>query len=369
MTRTHADAEPAPLYATVHPGLEEVAGEEIESELGGEVKRSGAGVVIFRLDDPGRHILRLRTTEDVFLYGWGTDALSYRAQDLDSIRRWTEKGVNWSRLLQIHHAIRPKPRGKPSYRLVVQMTGQHGYRRADALKSLARGLAGKLPASWRPAEENASVEVWLTIHGAMAVCGLRLSDRTMRHRPYKVEHLPASLRPSVAAAMVRLADLKPGQTVLDPMCGAGTLMAEALLYAKAHRQAGGKPWELCVRGGDVEPSHARAAGANLAHLTEVRPETWDARKLPLPDLSVDRILCNPPFGKQMASPEEVGPLYREVAREMDRVLRPGGRAVLIVMDAPALQQAAREVGWRQQRRVNVRVLGQRTSIHVLRKEK
>ncbi len=368
MSRSRSEPESPPLYATVHHGLEEVAGEEIENELGGEVKRSGGGVVVFRLDEPDRSVLRLRTTEDVFLYAWGTDALSYRAQDLDRIRRWTDR-ANWARLLQTHHGIRPKPKGKPTYRLVVQMTGQHGYRRADALKALSHGLAGKLPASWRPAEENAAVEAWLTIHGAMAVCGLRLSDRTMRHRTYKVEHLPASLRPTVAAAMVRLADLKPGQVVLDPMCGAGTLLAEALLYARSRRTPDGEPWPLTVLGGDIEASHARAAAANLIRFGEIRPQTWDARALPLPDEAVDRVLSNPPFGKQLASADEIGPLYREAAREIDRVLRPGGRAVLIVSDVAALQEAARAVGWKVQRRVNLRVLGQRASILVYRKSK
>src|SRR5438105_4770273 len=252
MRRPRQEAEPPALYAVVHPGLEEIAAAEIEEELGGEVKRSGAGIVVFRMAYVDRRVLTLRSTEDVFVYAWGTDALSYRAADLESIRRWTDK-ANWARLLQIHHAVRPKPAGKPSYRLVVQMTGQHGYRRADALKALARGMAGKLPASWRPAEENAAVEVWLTIHGAVAICGLRLSDRSMRHRTYKVEHRPASLRPTVAAAMVRLAELKPGITVLDPMCGAGTLLAEALLYAKSHRTHEGEGWPLTALGGDIDP--------------------------------------------------------------------------------------------------------------------
>jgi 23S rRNA G2445 N2-methylase RlmL len=368
MSRPRQQAEAPALYATVHPGLEEVAGEEIVQELGGVVKRSGSGVVVFRLPEVDRSVLRLRTTEDVFLYAWGTDALSYRAQDLDSIRRWTDK-ADWARLLPIHHAVRPKPKGKPSYRLVVQMTGEHGYRRADALKALARGMAGKLPASWRPAEENAAVEVWLTIHGAMAVCGLRLSDRTMRHRLYKVEHLPASLRPTVAAAMVRLADLKPGQTVLDPMCGAGTLLAEALLHAKGRRTHDGEPWALNVLGGDIDPAHARAAAANLSRFGDLRPVPWDARQLPLEDGAVDRIVCNPPFGKQLASPDAIGPLYRQAVREMDRVLRGGGRAVLIIADVPALQQAVAGVRWRQDRRVNLRVLGQRASILVYRKDK
>ncbi len=369
MTRARQEAEPPPLYATVHPGLEELAGEEITAELVGEVKRSGAGVVVFRLADIDRSVLQLRTTEDVFLYAWGTDALSYRALDLESIRRWTDKEANWPRLLQLHHAVRPKPKGKPTYRLVVQMTGHHGYRRSDARKALMRGMAGKLPASWRPAEENAAVEVWLTIDGAMAVCGLRLSDRTMRHRTYKVEHFPASLRPTVAAAMVRLADLKPGQTVLDPMCGAGTLLAEALLFARAHRGRDGEPWTLTVLGGDIDAAHARAAAANLIRFGEMRPVPWDARQLPIEDAVVDRILCNPPFGKQLASADEIGPLYRQAVREMDRVLRPGGRCVLIVADVPALQHAVGEVGWKPQRRVNLRVLGQRASIMTFRKDR
>ncbi len=209
----------------VSPGLEPVAGEEIVRDLGGEVKRTGRGIVVFRLDDVDQDILRLRTTEDVFLLAWGTDDLSYRAEDLERIRRWTAREFDWDRLLRIHHQVRPKPKGKPSYRLVTQMTGDHGYWRQDAREALARGLAGKIPASWRHAEENAAVEIWLTIDGASAVCGLRLSDRTMRHRTYKAEHLPASLRPTVAAAMVRLAGAGPGHVILDPMCGAGTILA------------------------------------------------------------------------------------------------------------------------------------------------
>src|SRR5688500_17240142 len=164
--------EPPPCYAMVQPGLEEIAAEEIERDFGGDVKRQGNGIVVFRVPEIDRSLLRLRTTEDVFLFAWGTDELSHRAKDLDSIQRWTARDVNWPQLLQIHHAVTPKPKGKPSYRLVVQKEGEHVYRRVDARTALAKGLAGKLPASWKPAEENASIEVWLTINGPMAVCGL-----------------------------------------------------------------------------------------------------------------------------------------------------------------------------------------------------
>src|SRR5207248_9905808 len=191
-------------YAMVHEGLEGIAAEEIAQSLGGKVKRSGGGIVVFRVNDIDRDLLRLRTTEDVFLYGWGTDELSYRAKDLESIERWTNR-VKWDQLLTIHHAITPKPKGKPTFHFVTQMTGVHGYRRVDAKQAMLRGLAGIFPSSWKYAEENASIEIWLTINGAMAICGMRLSYRTMRHRTYKYEHLPASIRPTIAAAIVRLA--------------------------------------------------------------------------------------------------------------------------------------------------------------------
>jgi 23S rRNA G2445 N2-methylase RlmL len=229
MSRPRTPPPLPPCYALVQPGLEPVASEEIERDLGGEVKRTGRGLVVFRVPAIDDRLLGLRTVEDVFLLAWGTDQLTYRAEDLDKIRRWTSREADWNQLLRLHHAVRPKPKGKPTYWLVTQMEGKHGYRRVDARKALAQGLAGKLPASWRAAEEKAAVEVWLTIEGATAVCGLRLSDRTMRHRTYKLEHRPASLRPTVAAAMVRLAEIRPRHQVLDPMCGAGTILAEYFL--------------------------------------------------------------------------------------------------------------------------------------------
>src|SRR4051812_46221078 len=258
MARSRSQPEALPAcYAMVLPGLEEIAADEIERDLGGEVRKTGNGVVVFRVGAINERLLRLRTTEDVFLLAWGTDELTYRATDLDLIQRWTARSAAWQPLLRLPPAARPRPKGKPTYRLVTQMEGEHAYQRRDAGKALARGLAGHFPESWRPAEDNASIEVWLTIDGATAVCGLRLSDRTMRHRHYKLEHRPASLRPTIAAAMVRLAAARPGQVVLDPMCGAGTILAEQLLYNERFREP------LDVRGGDIEFSAARAAAVNL----------------------------------------------------------------------------------------------------------
>jgi tRNA G10 N-methylase Trm11 len=161
--------------------------------------------------------------------------------------------------------------------------------------------------------------------------------------------------------MVRLARARPGQVVLDPMCGAGTILAEQFVAARRFHAP------LEVWGGDVEHAAVRAAAINLRRLGEARLCRWDARRLPLPTASVDHVLSNPPFGKQLSSPAEVRPLYRAMVRDYDRVLRPGGQAVLLSSDVAALRDAVREVGWQQVRRVSLRVLGQAAQIGVWRK--
>jgi tRNA (guanine6-N2)-methyltransferase len=362
MAKSRNAAADPPCYALLIPGLEPVAYDEITRDLGGEVKRTAPGLHVFRPARLDTSVLSLRTVEDVFLFAWGTDQLTHRAEDLDRIERWTSHDADWERLLRVHHGIRPKPKGRPTYHLVTQLNGKHAYRRVDARQALARGLAGKFPASWRYVEDNASIEVWLTIEGNQAVCGLRLSDRSMRHRDYKLEHLPASLRPTLAAAMVRLGQVKAGHRVLDPMCGAGTLLAECLAWAQ---HADVRP--LKVLGGDIEPNAVRCSEINLRRHGNPPLMRWDARRLPLGDLEVDRILSNPPFGKQLSRPEEIGPLYRAMLREYDRVLKPHGLAVLLVSDFPLLKEAASEVGWHAQRQLRVRVLGQPTVLTVWRK--
>src|SRR5208282_4066573 len=101
--RRNTEDAPPSCYAIVQPGLEKIAGEEIAKSLGGNVKHGGPGLVVFRAPEIDSAVLQLRTTEDVFLLAWGTDKLTYRAEDLDHIQRWTARDGDWARLLRIHH--------------------------------------------------------------------------------------------------------------------------------------------------------------------------------------------------------------------------------------------------------------------------
>ena len=359
----HQEATTIPaLYAHVQPGLEPVAADELTRDVQAEVKRTDRGVVVFRVDDITPKLLKLRCTEDVFLLAWGSDSLTYKATDLQTITRWTAKKVDWPALFKLHHSVRPKTKGKPTFHLVAQMQGEHGYRRVDALDAMADGLAGFVPAGWLPAEENAWLEIWLTITGKTAVCGLRLTDRTMRHRTYKTDHIEASLRPTVAASMARLAGIDPEMTVLDPMCGAGTILAESIALCEQRRIR-----DVKYLGGDVDAQAKYCTEQNIGRNAQVHIDQWDSAELPIESHTIDRIICNPPFGKQLENPEKIPGLYQACAVEWDRVLNNGGRAVLLVSEQEILNDVIRPFGWRATKKMRVRVLGQAAVLSVWEK--
>jgi tRNA G10 N-methylase Trm11 len=84
-----------------------------------------------------------------------------------------------------------------------------------------------------------------------------------------------------------------------------------------------------VIGGDINPKAVQAAQQNLeaAGITG-KVKHWDAQELPLEDNSVDVILSNPPWGGQVKA-GNLDMLYTNACAEMRRILKPGGRIVLI----------------------------------------
>ena len=109
---------------------------------------------------------------------------------------------------------------------------------------------------------------------------------------------------------VAVADLRPGETVLDLGCGGGI---DVLLSARRVGPAG-KAYGLDMTGEmlDLARAHARQAGAGNAEFLRGQIEA-----IPLPDGSVDVVISNCVINLSTDRPA--------VFAESFRVLRPGGR--------------------------------------------
>ena len=346
------------------PGLESVAWSEIKRRLP-SVRRPSLrvvprrnGLVAFSYEGPPTDLLALRTVEDLFVtlaqveVPWGYAGLS-------SVYEALLRGRSYDSALATYRLVtgRRIPR-RVGFRVIARMASKDPpYRRLDLQRSVEKAISKHGHANWVAVRQGETVEIWANVIGRELICGLRLSDASMRHREYQVSHLPASLRPSVAAAMVLLSEPERDELFMDAMCGAGTIVIERAL---AERHA-------LLIGGDIETRALEAAAANIGPKHKPRQLLrWDARRLPLARASVDKVATNLPFGKQMGSPKRLRSLYAGFVRELDRVLTSDGRAVLLSSETRLLVQCVDQVsGLVVAHRRRVDLLGQAATIHTI----
>ena len=221
-----------------------------------------------------------------------------------------------------------------------------------------------------------AVNLW---HGNRKFFKARMGPEPRPLMPYA--DTPARLRASTAWLMMQLADVQPGDVVLDPMCGIGTLPVIA---------AATSPCAVAL-GGDIDDELLSQAARNASWLHEVRqrmaattdevrchflplqcgasdapmqawhaserlysartansgvlPIAWDATALALRTACVDVIAVDLPFGvvhKVKGGKNGLTALYSKSIREMARVLRPGGRLVALSTSRRIVEEALKK---------------------------
>lgn len=237
-------------------------------------------------------------------------------------------------------------------RLVVTADGGH-FNRHD----LARFLSRELGRRGVQLDDGAKAPLLVfCIEQAYYACvPLRDADGTAGRDRRQVER-EGSLPPPIAAAMAFMTRPADDDTVLDPVCGSGTLLAEAGGYAPAAR----------LLGTDQDLQAVKTARRNLKSLPTAEIDHGDARALDLPDESVSLVLANLPFGKQYGDVAENRTLYTEVLREIRRVAAPRGfRAAILVSDRSLLRDSAKAAGLRVGHDMAIRVRGEDAVIALL----
>jgi 23S rRNA G2445 N2-methylase RlmL len=304
------------IFAITNRGIEAISAEEMLRLRGIHNLHTAYRRVHATYTGNLAELLRLRTVDDLFItlavwQGIGPHRsslalLEQLARDLDL---WHALNVR----AQLH------PVGdSPTFSVSANFVGRRNYVAAEIKVAIAKGV--EAISGWRYEEDDrqSDINLRLFIEHENALVGMRLAGAPLYKRAYKQEHLPGSLKPSVAAALLFLAQPKAGEIVLDPYCGAGTILIEAASSG------------AIAQGGDQEAAAVAAAQRNAeAAGVTIQVQRWDGRNLPLANGSVDHIVSNLPWGRQVEVENAPADFYRAACAEMERVLVVTGRLVLL----------------------------------------
>ncbi|KAF9428940.1 THUMP domain-containing protein 3 [Podila epigama] len=169
---------------------------------------------------------------------------------------------------------------------------------------------------------------------------LRLEDCPYRFRPVDGR---TSLRMEIAYTLLALAGPKPGDVVLDVCAGVGTIP----IVGAAHF-----PQSLFV-GSEIVPSNVEKAAENAVGMkARVERETrsglpshskpillfGDAKAVCWRSGTVDLIVSDLPWGQRESSHLANCKMYPRLVKEVVRLLRVGGRAILVTGERKLLQR-------------------------------
>lgn len=332
-------------FATVITGLEQLAECEIRAKLECETQCSGQGRVYFTKDCLDIAELRsLCSVERLYLViGECHNATQPDFNTKDTAHTFIE-GLDWDKIVAVW---RQGGGDEIRFKMATKRSGPSSDHHFTSIEcSQVYGGAVNDLLDWRVDLTEPTLRLEMFIrgdHGCLATC---LTPQSLGKRDL-VMFGPTTLRCTISYAMLTIAELCPGDVVLDPLCGTGSIIVQGQLH-----------WPSCYFIGADNHEQARMRClANLEHLATLRGSeypscfiTQDSTCSPFRDGSVDCVVSDLPFGKKMGSALDNLLLYPALLNEWARVCAPpsdqyrGGRCVLLSQDNRCMTATLRTLG-------------------------
>lgn len=313
---------PVDLIVRCVHGIEWICAHEIEERLP-EATQLGLSrrEVAVRVPMLDRTPLGLRTADDVFLAVGG--AMGATPDEVAAALL----GLHWQDCVADVGRLRAVPPA-PVLDVVAAVEG-HRFSRFAVEHAVGPRLAALLDGSYlrrtaegrEPGEPDLTVRV--SVRDGAATAAIRLAAQPLHRRGWKQHTGPGTLHPPMAAALARLAGVEPGQSVLDPFCGDGTIAIEtALAYPDA-----------LVTGTDINPFRLDNAARNAARAgARVALKRLDAAES---NTHVDAVITNPPWNLTVDALGQLSEGLEPWGRRLYYTVPRSGRVVVLADDEEA----------------------------------
>lgn len=166
------------------------------------------------------------------------------------------------------------------------------------------------------------LEIFLHLNDNFLTVGLQVTKKPLSYRSY-LNHI--AVRSTVCVAMCMAVDLSSKDVILDPMCGAATILVEAI--KQFHCKA--------AVGVDCDQLQLKLAQANLNtslvfHYVDLI--CGDSRGIIFKQQLFDVVLCDVPFGRKFGEFKGIQRLLTNIVNTVDSVLKPGGRVGILISE-------------------------------------
>lgn len=219
------------------------------------------------------------------------------------------------------------PKNLKNLRVTTSVFGKQNYSRYEMEDRVGNIISKRLGLNYLNSTNlDTQNALWCRFHISenKGILGFRFRQTPLHRRFWRTQGIAGALHPPIAAAMAFLADLQPGQCVLDPFAGSGTLLIEAGLQNNA----------LSLNGCDISQQSIDCA----LHHAEVTQISLNLKNLDSSHAvlqKVDRLISNPPWGHMV---EMLGYLDdKTLIKILFENLNENGRAVVltdITLDLP-----------------------------------
>jgi len=247
-----------------------------------------------------------------------------------------------------------------------------GLRVKDAIADYFRDRSNRRP---DVDAKNPYITVNLHLHRDMSTLSIDPSGGTLHKRGYREESVSAPMQETIAAAIIQYTRWNGEIPLVDPMCGSGTLICEALmhqcsippglfrkkfgfeslpdfdrsLWIKIKKLADEKIKPLSsglISGSDISAEAVQASRTNLMgipHGNQVIVEKNDFREIP--ELENRVIVTNPPYGIRMGTKINLDELYKSLGDFLKQKCK-GSTAYIYFGDRKFIKQIGLKPSWK-----------------------